>query len=144
MIEILFRGKRKDNGEWVEGNYYESKISGCFILVSKIKKTRKKDGIIVGDTFDVYEINSETVGLYTGLTDKNGKKIFEGDILQYVYTDGTFLHLVVTFIEGSFQTIDDFGFSDLLSDNLCLELKIVGNIYDNPKLLEVKENEQIC
>ena len=49
MKEILFRGKRIDNGEWVDGYYYESKISGCFILPHKIK-VREKDGVVIKDS----------------------------------------------------------------------------------------------
>ena len=81
MRKYLFKAKRKDNNEWVEGFYYESLISDCYILSPKIK-TRKRSGLVVGDTFDVYEVIPDTVREYIGRADDNSNKIFEGDILN--------------------------------------------------------------
>ena len=149
MIEFLFHGKRVDNGEWVEGYYYESKISGCFILSPKIK-VRKKDGVVIKDSFEVAEVIPETVGQYTGLTDKNGKKIFEGDIIRAVTLDtGTECLAVVCF--GNFideNNGDEYiGFyiefdgikttADQLAMKECKNrIEVIGNIYDNPELLK--------
>lgn len=149
MKEILFRGKRVDNGEWVEGNYYESKISGCFILSPKIK-VRKKDGVVVNDSFEVFEVIPETVEQFTGLTDKNGKKIFDGDIISAITLDtGNEQTAVVCF--GNF--IDEnngeeyIGFyiefdgikttaAQLAMKECKNRIEVIGNVYDNPELLD--------
>ena len=83
MREILFRGKRIDNGEWVYGDLSQHKTGKIFIKC--------------GSAIHSYEVIPDTVGQYAGLTDKNGKKIFEGDILGHVYkgqlrTDGVVMY----------------------------------------------------
>lgn len=136
MREVLFRGKRVNNGEWVEGN--------LFIPDKEDTPTQICIGInIIRINYDVIP---ETVGQFTGLTDKNGKKIFEGDIIKTKYGR---LCIVVWFSSPTYvgwdlkvvETVDNClhtkkpDFSDLYySDNL----EIVGNIHDNPELLEVE------
>lgn len=144
MREILYRGKRADNGEWVYGYYYESKISGCFILVPKIK-VRKKDGVVIGDSFDVFEVIPETVGQFTGLCDKNGKKIFEGDIISAVTLDtGKEQRAVIGFGNFIDENNDDeyIGFfiefdgikttiTQLSMEECKNRIEVIGNKYDN-------------
>lgn len=132
MREILFRSKRVDNNEWVYGCYYESKISGCFILVPKIK-VRKKDGVVIGDSFDVFEVIPETVGQFTGLCDKNGKKIFESDIvkvtigLQGYKSTYSSVNCTVEFRSDNCGIAAFYPFTN--SDTI--ETEVIGNIYDN-------------
>lgn len=140
MREILFRGKCVNNSEWVEGYFYESKISGCYILVPELIKKRKKGGIVViCDDFKVYEIIFKTVGRYTGLKDKNGTKIFEGDILKFIDGDNEVSYYEVVYSEANCRWIirQHEGATDDLDDFVGKYMTVVGNIYDNPKLLEV-------
>lgn len=144
MKEILFRGKRVDNGEWVYGYYYESKISGCFILVPKIK-VRKKDGVVIGDSFDVFEVIPETVGQFTGLCDKNGDKIFTGDIIYIkcgyglsafvgkgiVFFDEKRLQFRVKSVEPSSFDSEKGNTYDECDFTVIDSYEVIGNIYDN-------------
>ena len=148
MRDILFRSKRVDNGEWVEGYYYESKISGCFILSPKIK-AREKDGVVINDSFEVAKVIPETVGQYTGLTDKNDKSIFEGDIIRAVTLDTGMECLAVVcfgnFIDGN-NGDEYIGFyiefdgikttaAQLAMKECKNRIEVIGNIYDNPELM---------
>ena len=135
MREILFRGKRADNGEWVDGFYtcvadvhYIS--SGIFdSLINGIINTRG------------YKVLPETVGQFTGLYDKNGRKIFEGDIVNYYNGDGEFSPYEVRWQNSGFSVLMN-GNPDLfdeLDDYFSRHCEVIGNIYDNPELLKVKK-----
>ncbi len=137
MREILFRGKRIDNGEWVEGSlvhqteHYGDSVDRYHILYT---------GEFHSDYYDNAIVIPETVGQYTGLTDKNGKKIFEGDILCYTSAyKGRKSFGEVRSEEWNCGCCNDvYGFSilgeiGLAESHLC---EIVGNIHDNPELLK--------
>ena len=138
MREILFRGKRTDCGEWVEG--YAAMSGGTFIICD--------NGLTYGG-FIVYEVIPETVGQYTGLTDKNGKRIFEGDIVKGIAYSVERIGVIVWIDE-----IASFGVRYFKSQNpttwenssilRCASMgktdefaaEIIGNIYDNPELFK--------
>lgn len=122
MREILFRGKWTGNGEWVEGDllHYES---GEMAICKGFSKYGYEATEIVGR----YKVIPETVGQYTGLTDKNGKKIFEGDIMRNAGN-------VVAFCGGNFCINGDSPLS------YWTETEVIGNIYDNPELMKGGNN----
>ena len=131
MREILFQGKRIDNGEWMEG--YVSKYFDGFKTATCIAWPTRET--ITGSL--CYDVDPATVGQYTGLTDKNGKKIFEGDVMEF---DAYGLHYkgVVSFVDGNFcvmcnrPTASPFLDSAIKQhDAIC-----VGNIHDNYEFLE--------
>ena len=135
--EILYRGKRVDNGDWgygyaVKGN---DKKYQMFIAAS-IGVGFFTGGIIA------YEVIPETVGQFTGLTDKNGKKIFEGDIVRRFNGRGQeVMRYAVKWNTDCCMFVlvcEDTYFGEYTSDFTVFygeELEIVGNVHDNPNLL---------
>lgn len=125
MREILFRGKRTDNGEWVQGYLCRYGWTG-----------KEKDYIIPDYASALYtaEIDPETIGQYTGLTDMNGRKIFEGDTVWNSYDedygkvewDNDMAKFIITFPTFTVDFANVYG----------EELEIDGNVYDNPELLK--------
>ena len=148
MREILFRGKRVDNGKWVEGGF-------CY-------GGNRNESIICPKHDFSTEVIPETVGQFTGLTDKNGKKIFEGDILKvqtrvYVEEDNPVFGKMKAqseekrtrywVVEWGNQTCGgaswyfygkDRRFNRRASKSTLWnsEAEVVGNIHDNPELME--------
>lgn len=146
MREILFRGKRKDNGEWVEGylhiKYFQKLPHDRFVI--EYETECDYDSKSWRPKYMVAEIDPETVGQYTGLTDKNGKKIFEGDIVKREYTlwHSETKRTRETQIGVVSYSNKECGF---FLDKVCNlrkpwdgdTIEIIGNIHDNPELLEV-------
>lgn len=127
MREILFRGKRVDNGEWVYG-YFVKMLWELIIIPLEDENT-------------VYPVVPETVGQYTGLTDKNGKKIFEGDIVELTYytlpEERKVMAEVAYEEESAAFVLYSFGTENKgICGEICNTNKVIGNIYDNPEMLE--------
>ena len=125
MRDILFRGKRLDNGAWVYGSLLQVECEHGSIVTAIFD--RKDSG---GDA----EVHPSTVGQYTGLKDKDGKRIWEGDVLT---VDGEVGCFELKFNENTAMFIMD-GDAIRASFNIfgTDEVEVVGNIHDNPELLE--------
>lgn len=146
MREILFKAKRLDNGEWVEGSLISTEDNSGFILRSKTKAFIPK-GTNTFCSTECYEIDQTTLCQYTGLVDKNGQKIWENDILKCKkYIGGNFVDycIEVGYVEmkhgafGLHRIKNDAyyrPFKDWLED---YEYEVVGNIFDDKELLEVE------
>ena len=126
MREILFKGKRVDNGEWVEG-WYAPLVCNDKTVIPYIRDINGTD----------WKIIPETVGQYTGLTDKNGNKIFEGDIVYY-YISPYHKRFIVEFFDGAFVIKNKGNHIRSPLYHFCPLVEVIGNIHDNPELLEDK------
>ncbi|MGN1303759.1 MAG: YopX family protein [Oscillospiraceae bacterium] len=145
--EILFRGKRTDNGEWVEG------YVGTAFTIDENRKVKSRHFTVLdclGCSSQVIVLD-ETVGQYTGLTDKNGKRIFEGDIVKTHYANAEksdFIEQIV-FHNGKFcayfsnqlckQWVNLYDGTEHLPQDKSVymdSVEVIGNIYDNPELLK--------
>ena len=162
MREILFHGKRADNGEWVEGDLLQTRYHSGHIEYQIMPQT---------PVSSAYSVLPETVGQYTGLTDKNGRKIFEGDRiiyrhqckklipcddatqeekLRYGIDNDSGLGLAYrptrTIRYKGYVTIDNLWGLDLNLGNRCqwwrckegeqlMAVEVIGNIHENPELL---------
>jgi len=138
MREILFRGKRLDNGEWVEGGLTKDMVCGEYEIIHQ-----DFDGVFGYEEF--YPVNPDTVGQYTGLKDKHGKRIFEGDIVRT--KDGDIKKIIYKDYWGAFgaeygllfdkefgKYVKAHGGVHFYGDSQFYE--VIGNIHDNPELLE--------
>ena len=123
MREILFRGKWIDHGEFVEG-----------LLM---KMWEQYHIISPNDENTAYPINLETVGQYTGFTDKNGNKIFEGDICCFCNEDNEYTNYEVMWFTNKWVVIMcGTNTADDLDLFFCERAVVISNIHDNPELLE--------
>lgn len=137
MREILFRGKRIDNDEWVCGSF-------CMDAIEQFKGPVGVDGFIrlydkAKDKMQMHEVDRETVGQYTGLKDKNGNRIFEGDIIRA--WNGQCGEVKWGHHVNAEYGLDTYGWFVLIDDcattldNDWHGHEVIGNVHDNPELM---------
>ena len=147
MREIIFRGKRIDNGEWIEG-YYCGKYNKTFFSPAE------DSAQIIDEDLYWHEVIPETVSQFTGLTDKNGVKIWEGDIVNFVhkkwdigifpykspsektYTRNYAIEYVNTFNNYGLRFRNKSIHFPCKQSTLCMhDCEVIGNRWDNPELM---------
>lgn len=128
MRKILFRGKRLDNGEWAYGSLLQEHINGatCECIIIDHIYARERKQLKVG-----------TCGQYTGLKDRGGKEIFEGDIIRMDF-DTRSTTEIVDFRDGRFVTVDpERPYRDEALVVFVKYATVIGNIHDNPDLCQL-------
>lgn len=131
MKEILFRAKRASDGEWVYG------------LPIRYDPTYKTADIFLQGIDVSFAVDINTVGQFTGLTDKNGTKIFEHDIVRCDFNSAPPMNGKVVFENGAFglrwkhhgSGVENFAAFECICN---VDFTIIGNVFDNPELCEVK------
>ena len=170
MREILFRGKSIETDKWVYGEYIKHINRTPCPMGDRVRK-KDIDHIILYSGFSDWNmprgiegqhVNPDTVGQYTGLTDKNGKKIFEGDILRFgerklrVYWNGEAFQWQCNMWDGNYrisaanipgfvENWDNIDLAIIAAEPIItgkMTTEIIGNIWDNPELLEDAPNEE--
>ena len=136
MREILFRGKTILHNKWVEGAFSMKDCDSPFGEMVDNPSIIKYEEPYSGFWNRVYP---ETVGQFTGLTDKNGKKIFEGDIVLYEWYERKPMKFQIEYVCGEFLAVPVKKREDVWSIRISAQGKnfeVIGNIHDNPELLE--------
>jgi uncharacterized phage protein (TIGR01671 family) len=123
MREIKFRGYNRKNNVWLYGFYLQNR--GAHFIVP--------DEFADGKSWDDYEIDPATLGQYTGLKDRNGREIYEGDILHDHFCNNRY---VVLFDGGSFDVMSTLDKSGNYLSDVVGDIEIIGNIHDNPELMK--------
>lgn len=152
MREIIFKGKRKDNGEWIEGSLITS-INRAWISSEKTDSQRLRSISNTNAIWRSIEIIPDTICQFTGLYDKYGNKIWENDIIKYRFEE-IYAPIKYGCYQNCFdsQKAEHVGFYVDWSDGECIRKDLgywinmidtmpVGNIFDNPELLQEESDE---
>lgn len=141
MREIIFRGKRCDNGEWVYGSLVclpgNNEIGYIAVFIED------EAGLVLADNI---EVNLNTVGQYTGLKDKNGKRIFEGDAVRYGKTHVGVINykdccFCVKLKEKGWMNRNNPAM-DIVVNEYPNEIEVIGNIHDSPETIKKSEGRK--
>lgn len=162
MREILFRGKRLDNGEWIEGHLIQYEDGRARICESHTEIFCYEKDLSIIQTV-AHEVDPSTIGQYTGLKDKNGERIFEGDIVRYTFDspdDPTATENGLKVRTGrifwsdwraSFAVTAGRNLSAAINNDVAVYVRgrqvyeyvrgantveVIGNVHDNPELLK--------
>ena len=150
MREILFRGKRVDNGEWVIGYYVQKQDPLLVGAAYHCILTQEKDSCgCLMSTVSWYNVTPESIGQYTGVKDKNGKRVYEGDIVVAHITQNALTHTekYKGIYEVKYHDKHCYFYLAKRKNNILFdgnwryflsEIEVIGNIHDNPELLEAK------
>lgn len=146
MREILFRGKSTKTNQWIYGGFHIwEKRQVCVFGNDRLKDDEISCVITVNSfadwnmprTMHAVEVIADTVGQHTGLTDRNGNKIFEGDIVN-ILTENEEIGIIV-YEDGGFIVRADKFSIDFINNINGTDVEVIGNKYDNPKLMEIQE-----
>ena len=143
MREILLKGKRKDNGEWIEGSLITS-INRAWISSEKTDSQRLRSISSTNAIWRSIEIIPDTICQFTGLTDKNGNKIWENDILM-AHLDESYpedvTYITVKWNFAGFVAYEAGTDGEYLDEFDLEHFEVVGNIFDNKELLQEESDE---
>jgi uncharacterized phage protein (TIGR01671 family) len=141
MRDIKFRGKRKDDKEWVYGDLVTMRKNRGFIH-PKANKFKHEASLSKGNMV-LHEVIPETVGQYVGIDDIDKNKIYEGDILKSIHTVTMLVLMEKGHCKAKYQDHNNETWKDMFEQNWVYidDLNVIGNKFDNPELLEVKKND---
>ena len=142
--EILFKAKRIDNGEWVEGNLLVTEEKAYIVIDAETMSMDNENTDLYA--IEWYEVDKDTICQYTGLTDKNGRKIWENDVVSTSVGNALVTYVTEKMYNNKFNTGFIVNFADDKSNynyrhdlvywnKFDFECGVIGNCFDNPELL---------
>ena len=141
MREIKYRGKRVDNGEWVYGVPVIGLTSGVFMVWIESETKRGRVELSIRDVVKQAEVIPETIGQYTGLKDRDGVEIYEGDVLRNI--DNQLVDKIPFKVVWDEYYVAWFWWSalgeavtDHFYQSIASDCEVIGNIHENPELME--------